>query len=185
MARWGFVRHGESRANAERWLSGHIDTPLTDRGRAQARSVTVEPSEWTRILSSDLSRARETAAIALPGVEVEALVALRERTIGEWDGRAIEALKAEGRWATLTTWDGQPPGGESNRQLAARVLGWLAEQPDEDTLVFAHGGLIRSVTGLVDGLPHHEIPLRKIANCELQVREVSPAGWRSLLDGIS
>jgi broad specificity phosphatase PhoE len=182
MARWGFVRHGESRANAERWLSGHIDTRLTERGQAQARAVRVDPSEWARIVTSDLSRARETAQLALPEVAFETVEAMRERTIGAWDGRAIEELKTAGHWETLLAWDGRPPEGESNLLLARRALTWLAEQPDVDTLVFAHGGLIRSVTGLVDGLPVDEIPLRKVANCEVQIRDVAPARWRALLE---
>ena len=39
MRRWIFLRHGESVANAEGWLSGQVDTPLTERGRDQARQA--------------------------------------------------------------------------------------------------------------------------------------------------
>lgn len=184
MARWGFVRHGQSVANAEGWLAGHIDAPLTALGREQAAAVSVDAGAWTRILSSDLSRAAHTAAIALPGVEVPAVSALRERTIGAWDGRRIDAIKAAGEWELLLEWDGRPPGGESNRLLAMRVLRWLVEQPDQDTLIFAHGGLIRSITGLVDGMPLADIPYRKVANCEVQIRDMTPSAWRALLDAV-
>ena len=39
MSHWIFLRHGESRANRERWLSGHVDIGLTERGREQARQA--------------------------------------------------------------------------------------------------------------------------------------------------
>lgn len=184
MARWGFVRHGQSTGNAERWLAGQMDVPLTELGREQARAVQVRTEEWTRLVSSDLLRAHETARLALPQADFETTDQLRERTIGEWDGTPIDQLKWEGHWQVLLTWDGQPPGGESNQMLARRALTWLANQPDLDTLIFAHGGLIRTVTGLVDGLPLEEIPLRKIGNCTLHERQVSRERWAELRDSV-
>ena len=181
MTRWGFVRHGESHANAEGWLAGHIDADLTQQGRAQARALNLDASRWQRVVSSDLTRAWRTAALGMPGVQAPRVSALRERTIGAWDGRRVEELRASGDFSLLLTWDGAPPQGESNAMLARRVLGWLANQPEHDTLVFAHAGVIRSIVGLLDGVDRREIPLMKIANTQCLEREVASGTWSTLL----
>ena len=64
---WLFLRHGESVANAARRLSGWEDVALTPAGEDQAKVAGAELSQWplARVLSSDLRRARRTAAIAL------------------------------------------------------------------------------------------------------------------------
>ena len=70
-----FVRHGESEGNAARIFTGQTDSPLTERGRRQAEAVATELArvKVDRIVSSDLSRTRDTAeAIAKPhGIRVE------------------------------------------------------------------------------------------------------------------
>ena len=64
------VRHGESTGNAEGRLLGRIDSPLTERGSAQARSLADAVAGATRLISSPLARARDTAealGTGLPG----------------------------------------------------------------------------------------------------------------------
>ena len=58
-----FVRHGESEANAAHRFSGRSDSPLTERGRAQARAAARRLSAYdvTAVVSSPLLRARQTA----------------------------------------------------------------------------------------------------------------------------
>src|SRR5207247_4078114 len=58
-----FVRHGESEGNAARVFTGQTDSPLTARGRKQAAAVAEELAQvkFDRIVSSDLSRTRDTA----------------------------------------------------------------------------------------------------------------------------
>ena len=77
----------------------------------------------------------------------------------------------------LLTWTGRPDGGESQADIAARVLPYLASLPaiDGATLVVAHGGLIRVVLGLLDGVPREDIGRNRIGNCVPHEREV-PAG---------
>src|SRR5581483_5723923 len=62
-----FIRHGESVSNVERWHAGRIDTPLTERGRQQAREAgkkaKAQKLHFDLIVSSPLSRALETARI--------------------------------------------------------------------------------------------------------------------------
>ena len=182
---WSFLRHGESVANAGGWLAGHADVDLTPRGVEQATAATAELADvpFDRVLVSDLLRARRTAALALPGHPVTLDRALRERTLGAWDGRSRKDLSAIGAMATLLTWHRRPPQGESHADLARRAIAALAaHDTGQDTLVVCHGGLMRAVLGVVDGTPPDAIPFVRFPNCALQVRALPEAGWRSLLE---
>jgi broad specificity phosphatase PhoE len=185
MARWWFVRHGESVANAGGWLSGQRDVPLTERGVEQAKALREELRALApeRVLTSDLERAWKTASLAwdhrLPPFRRSPH--LRERALGQWEGAVIADLAKQGGMEVLWSWRGRPPSGESHHDLALRVLEFLATTDDgKDTLVFAHGGLIRCVVGLVDGVPLDEIGRNKVANAQVVERSVPPGSWGRL-----
>jgi len=192
MSRWIFLRHGESRANREGWLSGHIDVELTEVGREQAREAgrALADIPFVRAWCSDLQRARETAELALAGraVSLTASEALRERFLGDWGHRGIAEMRAAGGMEVLIRWDGRPDGGESQADLAARLLPWFVENapapgaPDEGGpfLIAAHGGVIRVLLGLIDGMDVHEIGKHKVANAEPIERVVSAARWAEI-----
>lgn len=162
------VRHGESEANAARWFAGQIDSPLTERGRAQAETVAEALREvrFDRVISSDLSRARDTAeAIARRhDLEVEVLPELREIDVGEAAGRAFEDARQRPDW----TPDGfvQWPGGESLEDALARVSGVVdrivAESPGKTVCVVGHGGVTRILVshflGMLPTLYRHPTP---------------------------
>lgn len=183
---WVFVRHGQSVANAEGWLSGHIDTPLTALGREQAiacRAVLVDRS-FDRAFSSDLVRASETAELLRspqhPAVEQDAR--LRERNLGDHQERDKASLRAAGIMAKLIRWEGRPPGGESQADLAARALPWFVENDvGGTTLVVAHGGLIRVVLGLLDGDPRETIGRNHIDNAVPHERQVPRGRFAELV----
>ena len=185
---WIFLRHGESRANVERWLSGHVDVELTERGREQARvagrQLAEQPIE--RAWSSDLVRAAETARLALAGrdVPLSFTPALRERRLGAWSRRSLDALRASGETRELIAWEGDIPGGESCRDLAGRLLPWFAARASEPhagpLLVVAHGGVIRILLGLIDGAPVASIGREKVANAQPMHRRVTAATWAAL-----
>ena len=187
MPGWVFLRHGQSEANAEGWLSGHVDTPLTSLGREQAREAGAACRAWdfTRVYSSDLIRARHTAELAIQGrgLELQVTAALRERSLGQWAKKPLKDIRSAGESHRLIDWHGSPPGGESMAQVAERVLPFFAGLKDVEgpTLVVAHGGLIRVVLGLIDGLDYAEIGPRKIANCDPLFREIPPGGFTALL----
>ena len=185
MPTWWFVRHGESVANAEGWLSGHRDVVLTDRGEAQARRVgrLLQDKPFVRAFSSDLQRAQRTAEIVIGARRIPLQIApeLRERNLGTYEGRDRAQLKAEGRFAMLLTWDQAPPGGESHLDLARRVLPWLTTVDDEqDTLVVSHGGMIRTIVGLLDGDDPAELGRHHVHNCAPIRREVALGTWERL-----
>ena len=118
-----FVRHGATAANlAGLRCGGDLDLPLTQAGREQAAAAAhliarLDPPVGL-IVSSDLQRTRETAAIiarALPGVPVIIEPAFAERSLGDWNLRPLDQTKASLE-AGCT-----PPGGESNAEFTGRV----------------------------------------------------------------
>lgn len=189
MPTWTFVRHGQSVANREGWLAGHYDAPLTEQGEAEAiaaRRVLVEPLP-ARAFCSDLSRAERTARLLLEGHAIPLVITprLRERDCGAWERHTLEEIAADPEGPQrMGSWSGKPPSGESLLDVALRVVGWLATVDDSpaDTLVIAHGALMRAVLATFDHLPREQVDLQRPANCEA-IRRAAPQGtWRNLLD---
>lgn len=153
-----FVRHGESEANAARLFTGHLDSPLTETGRRQAEAVAqaLAHVRVDRVVSSDLSRARDTAAAiaARHGVTVETDPALREIDLGAMAGKSFDDARAHPDWNE----DGfvQWPGGESLDAVFDRafaVIGRLvAESPGRTIVVVGHGGVTRILVSHFLGL---------------------------------
>lgn len=112
------------------------------------------PASFT-LYSSPLRRARLLAeALGAPHIDSR----LQEMSFGDWEGRRFEELGS-----AIDTWAKDPlgfraPGGESAREMSARVLSWLNEQtrdptPDHPVVVVAHGGPLRVIAGHLLGLP--------------------------------
>lgn len=158
------LRHGQTDHNAAGLMQGHLDSNLTPEGLAQAAVVAPEVARLKphRLLSSDLSRASDTADVvgAACGLGVEIDARLRETHLGEWQGRTV--LDIESTWpGAIATWrqdpSWAPPGGESRLEVVRRCTpvvdqldDELAETPEASTAVLvAHGGMI---AGLVCGL---------------------------------
>ncbi|MEX1362622.1 MAG: histidine phosphatase family protein [Nannocystaceae bacterium] len=185
---WTFVRHGESIANREGWLAGHFDSPLTERGEAQAIAArqSLPKSRPTRAFCSDLARAHRTAELLLSDDERIPLVItpqLRERALGAWQRRSVAELTEMGdARRRLASWRGRPPGGESLLEVALRFLGWAASvDSPEDTLVVAHGALIRAVLVVVDDRPRDRIDADRPRNCQAIPRDISQGSWEHRL----
>lgn len=138
-----FVRHGQTAANRGGLLQGRVDLPLTERGHAQAAlladTIVAGPERPVRVLASPLRRALDTAApiATRAGVEVEVDDRLIELDYGEWDERPIVDVSSE-EWAA---WRRDPcfapPGGESLRDVQARVASLCEALVDHDGLVVA------------------------------------------------
>ena len=84
------IRHGETAANAERRVQGHLDVPLSDRGLRESELLARRVAEMTvaAIYSSPLQRARKTA-VAIAGalsLEIEERDELMERDVGALSG---------------------------------------------------------------------------------------------------
>jgi broad specificity phosphatase PhoE len=147
------ARHGETDANAEGRVQGSIDPPLNDRGREHARELAaaVRGLGLAALYTSQLGRARETAAIVAEAIGLEPRVDERfaESHRGEWEGRLHVELRAEDPDGWLASFDGSSgfrfPGGESLAEHRARVLAALEDvaRGPLPALVVCHGGSIR------------------------------------------
>lgn len=146
------VRHGESEANAAGVFAGQSDSPLTARGRLQAEAVAAALAGLSidRVVASDLSRTRDTAAAiaATHGLRVETYPELREIDIGEaagkrWDDGTLRPSALTADSDDFVQW----PGGESLEQVLARSLGCLDRlvhtHPGERIVIVGHGGVTR------------------------------------------
>ena len=153
----GLLRHGQTNLNIDFRLQGVTDIPLNETGIAQAKvagaviaSQAAAGQPWDLILSSPLSRARDTAvmvgqAIGIEGVSVEEL--LLERSFGEAEGLSHEEWKAKYNDTNHV------PGGETLQQLEARSWVLLQQLLDHHAgkrvLTVSHGALIRTLLRLV------------------------------------
>src|SRR3989442_14980936 len=143
------VRHGESEANAARRFAGQSDSPLTDRGRQQAEAVAEELArvKFDRIVSSDLTRTRETAEVIATrhGLRVEIIPELREIDVGDRTGTPFDEARGLPNWRD----DGfvAGPRGETLDQVLRRTLGTIErltrESPGKTILLAGHGGVNR------------------------------------------
>ena len=115
------VRHGESTGNADGLLLGRMDAALTERGLAQARTLGPWVAGASRLISSPLARARDTAEALGTGLPVEIDDRWIEVDYGEFDGRPLGAVPDEvwTRWRSDP--DYRPPGGESLCEAGARA----------------------------------------------------------------
>lgn len=148
------LRHGETAWSAEGRIQGRADPPLTDEARAALRGFRIPPvCRDMRVVTSPLARCVETAAlIGAPQAEREARIA--EMSWGAWEGRRLEELRAE-LGAEMSEneargWDFRPAGGESPREVLARVRSWLAGLTSP-TLAVTHRGVIRAVFAAATG----------------------------------
>ena len=159
------ARHGESDWNRDQRWQGHADRPLTDLGREQARALAdrLAATELDAVYSSDLERARETAAIVAEPhqLPVNELPDLREVDVGSWSG--LTRAEAEERFPNaFRRWTEGGEGwddGETYEQLSERVVGAVlaiaARHPRDRVLLVAHGGSIRAVHAAALGVDVH------------------------------
>lgn len=170
------VRHGETEWAKLGRHTGRTDIPLTDPGRDQARALgrRIAGHSFGLVLTSPLSRAAETAAIAGYGE-----TAARDDDLMEWDYGALEGRRTADIRVDMpgwTIWRGPWPQGETVEDVGARadrvIARIRAAQADGDVLVFAHGHLLRVLAARWIGLPPASGGLFELSTATLSI-----VGW--------
>src|SRR5271167_2407370 len=163
------ARHGQSEWNLKNLFTGWKDVDLTEVGVAEARAagrkLKAQGIVFDVGFTSDLKRAQRTMTLmleemGLAGVPVVQNIALNERDYGDLSG--LNKDEARERWGAekVHTWrrsyDVAPPGGESLRDTAARVLPYYIQEilprvlRGQRVLVTAHGNSLRALVMVLD-----------------------------------
>jgi broad specificity phosphatase PhoE len=164
------TRHGHTtRSEPEQYLGQHVNAPLSERGRHDARALATRlgPVSIDRLITSPLGRSVETAEILAAGrsLEIEQDNRLTELDYGAWEGLTIKEI--ERRFpGEHEQYDANPAihrvgGGESGLQVAARLatlvddlLGWWEGAGDDRTCVLVgHSSVNRVFLALVLDVP--------------------------------
>ena len=168
------VRHGESKWNRVCRLQGHFDSPLTDLGIAQAKSVSFYLSgilinQHLKIYTSPLKRAYDTAKIIAkelhnPRAEVVIEERIKDFNLGNiagicgWD-KVAELFPEQARLRLQNPLHFHPPGGESGTDFEARLRCFLNELEDDGItkLLVSHGIVNKFIRGIHRNLNGAEI----------------------------
>jgi probable phosphoglycerate mutase len=139
------VRHGETEWSLSGQHTGVTDIPLTENGRAAARSLrsVLAQESFELVLTSPLGRARETCELAGLGDRGAVEADLMEWNYGEYEGLTPQQIHAKRpKWMIFR--DGCP-GGESPRQIADRADRVIAKVQaiEGNVALFAHGHIFR------------------------------------------
>ncbi len=174
MARLILLRHGESQWNLENRFTGWVDVPLSPRGVQEATHAgeKLRSFKFDRAFTSVLARANETLRLVLEAISqtdipIEKDKALNERMYGELQGlNKDETAKKYGE-AQVKIWrrsyDVRPPGGESLKDTAERVLPYYERtikpylQKGDTILVAAHGNSLRALIMELEQLSQEQV----------------------------
>ena len=152
------IRHAPTAWNDAGRIQGQTDVPLSGDGRrALARRRLPERFGSYRVHSSPLARAVETAALL--GLEAPLLDRrLMEMDWGEWEGRTRASVTAADPGGVARNEargpDFRPPGGESPREVQARIIDWArsaAVLSPPHVVAVTHKGVVKALMGLAHG----------------------------------
>ncbi len=174
MARLVLLRHGESQWNLENRFTGWVDVPLSPKGEEEARAAGAKLAtmQFDCAFASVLKRAIDTLLIVLEtigqkDIPIEKDQALNERLYGDLQGlnKAETAAKFGEQQVKLwrRSYDVRPPGGESLKDTADRVLPYYESRikpqifAHKTVLVAAHGNSLRALVMQLDNLSKDEV----------------------------
>lgn len=192
--RFFLVRHALVEPSARAVLYGSMDVALCDLALRQEAAAyrwlaqrLPQPARW---FVTTLSRTRFTAAAIFaagyPEAALEAEPDLIEQHLGEWQGIPHEALPALLTRPAHPFWphagEEEPPGGETFRQVQARVAGVMERMATllegRDVVIVAHGGSIRAALAHAMGLTPDQALTFSIKNLSLTRIEKHGPDWR-------
>ncbi len=175
-------RHGQSEWNLKNLFTGWKDPDLTALGveeaKAAGRKLRSLGLSFDVAFTSVLGRAQRTLDLMLAELEQTGLTTHRDQALNERDYGELSGLNkddARKRWGEeqvhiwRRSYDVPPPGGESLRDTAARVLPYYVHDilpavlSGKRTLVSAHGNSLRALIMAMEGLSGAEIVARELA----------------------
>lgn len=174
MANLIIVRHGQSQWNLENRFTGWKDIDITEKGKEEARLAgkLLKGELIDRAFTSTLKRAQHTLSIILEEsgmgeLPVTINAALNERSYGKLEGlnKAETAIKYGEDQVHLwrRSYDTAPPGGESLKDTAERVIAYFIAQiapllqKDSNILLVAHGNSLRALVMHLENLSPQEV----------------------------
>jgi len=176
------VRHGQSEWNLKNLFTGWRDVGLTEQGieeaRAAGRKLKAQGIAFDIAFTSALKRAQHTLDLMLAEMGEARLPVIKDQALNERDYGDLSGLNkddARKKWGEeqvhiwRRSYDVAPPGGESLRDTAARVLPYYIQQilprvmRGERVLVTAHGNSLRALVMVLEKLTPESILKREIA----------------------
>ena len=163
------VRHGQSEWNLKNLFTGWRDIDLSEQGVAEARAagrkLKAQGFQFDIAFTSVLIRAQRTLDIMLDELAQRGIPVLKDQALNERDYGDLVGLNkddARKRWGEeqvhvwRRSYDVAPPGGESLRDTAARVLPYYIQEmlprvlQGNRVLVSAHGNSLRALVMVLD-----------------------------------
>lgn len=170
MAKIFIFRHGQTDDNLNKIFSAWRQADLTDAGKKEAAEIgeKLKDEKVTKAYCSDLIRSRHTLEIALiphPGTPIIEDARIKERNYGDLTGTSKIELQEKDpknfeKWHR--SYDVAPPGGESIKDVEARVMPFLEElmaniKPDDVIFISAHGNSIRPMRKFFEHLTNEQM----------------------------
>lgn len=186
------LRHGQTELSVQRRYSGRGNPPLTELGReqaARAAKMLAAKGDITAVLSSPLSRARDTAEAAATALDAPLTVldGLIETDFGDWEG--LTFLEAAQRDPELhARWLGDPslpaPGGESFDAVRERVdtvrRDLVSRYPGANLVLVSHVTPIKTLLQLALGVGPSLLYRLHLDLASLSIAEFYPDGGSSV-----
>ena len=179
------VRHGQSEWNAKNLFTGWKNPGLTEKGLEEAKITGKKIKEQNIIFdihfTSELKRAQLTGEIILSEIRQESLetvknIALNERDYGELSGLNKDESREKWGEEQIHIWrrsfDQPPPGGESLKDTADRVIPYFEKviepvlNEKKNVLICAHGNSLRALVMHIEKISPEEIVKIEIATGE-------------------
>jgi 2,3-bisphosphoglycerate-dependent phosphoglycerate mutase len=175
------VRHGQSDWNLKNLFTGWKNPELTELGVQEAntggKALAETGIKFDIAFTSDLKRAQDTLKIILENVGQTGLETIKDQALNERDYGDLSGLnkdEARKKWGEdqvhvwRRSYDVAPPGGESLKDTAARVLPYFKAsilpelRAGRNVLVVAHGNSLRALIMHLEGLSGEQIVAREL-----------------------
>lgn len=189
------VRHGQSEWNEKNLFTGWKDPGLTAKGVEEAKSAGIqlrtEGFQFDVMFTSDLLRAQKTGEIILQELGATNLPVVKNQALNERDYGDLSGLnkdEAREKWGDeqvhiwRRSFDTPPPGGESLKGTAERVLPYFKKEilpqllEGKNILIAAHGNSLRSLVMELDQLTKEQVVKLEIATGDPIYYEIASSG---------